>query len=104
MIMRWKESSNFQSNISEKNKVNNARFYQIWMALPEVSNHFVLVDKSLKNPAKNVKAYNSFSNISSDHQNKGIRLEKWYDYFSIILGKVPMLDNKYTDNDLLKVL
>ena len=29
MIMRWKESSNFQSNISEKNKVNNARFYQI---------------------------------------------------------------------------
>ena len=29
MIMRWKESSNFQNNISEKNNVNNARFYQI---------------------------------------------------------------------------
>ena len=71
------------------------------MTLPEVSNHFFLVNKSLKNPAKNVEAYNSSSSISSDHRNKEIRLEKWYDYFSILLGKVPMLDNKYTDNDLL---
>lgn len=104
MIMRWKESSNFQNNVSEKNKVNNVRFYQTWMTLPEVSNHFFLVNKSLKNPAKNVEAYNSSNSISSDHRNKEIRLEKWYDYFSILLGKVPMLDNKYTDNDLLTVL
>lgn len=104
MIMWWKESSNFQNNVSEKNKVNNVRFYQTWMTLPEVSNHFFLVNKSLKNPAKNVEAYNSSSSISSDHRNKEIRLEKWYDYFSILLGKVPMLDNKYTDNDLLTVL
>ena len=74
------------------------------MTLPEVSNHFFLVNKSLKNPAKNVEAYNSSNSISSDHRNKEIRLEKWYDYFSILLGKVPMLDNKYTDNDLLTVL
>ena len=31
------------------------------------------------------------------------RLEKWYHHFNNLLGRAPVLENEYSDNDLSKI-